>query len=65
MNSAQSLVSEMRAQWSELARRWHDTRSQWHDQAAARFEAEHWRTLEQDVPKLLDAMDAACADLTP
>jgi hypothetical protein len=42
--------------WLELQGQWADVRLQWRDAVANRFEREWWLPLEEDVPRLLDAM---------
>lgn len=58
MNQISDCRSNLAERWQGLRSQWEYTRGQWKDEIGDSFEREYWSSLEENLPRLLRAMDA-------
>lgn len=49
--------SAISTHWRALQRQWEQTRPQWRDKIGDLFERDYWDPLEENLPRLLRALD--------
>jgi hypothetical protein len=50
--------SDLNTHWRNLQAQWEQTRAQWRDEVGDLFEREYWNTQEENLPRLLRALDS-------
>jgi hypothetical protein len=57
MGEINDLRNNLQSHWNGLQTQWETTRGSWRDAVSDRFEREFWSFWEEEIPKLLRAMD--------
>lgn len=50
--------NDLSAHWRNLQAQWEQTRAEWRDEIGDLFEREYWSALEENMPRLLRALDS-------
>lgn len=57
MSEINDARNNLQSHWNSISAQWQTTRHAWRDVVGDRFEREFWSILEDQIPKLLRAMD--------